>query len=93
MNENNIPFDSFVTLIGGARGVNSFAESYSCINKLDMVVLQPNRNKYGKSAGYRRNKDIEKLRDTILAIVEKSTRGTWDTTKKAKRNGKIVCLC
>ena len=50
-----------ITLIsGGARGADSLAEAYAVARKIPIKVMHADWNKYGKSAGYRRNEEMHK---------------------------------
>ena len=40
---------------GGAKGADNLAERYSKENDYDMIVFPAEWDKYGKSAGYKRN--------------------------------------
>ena len=88
----DIPLEVMVIVTGGAKGVDSFAEEYAIEHNHDVVVIKPNWKKYGKSASIKRNTEIVNVSDIIFAIVDKPTGGTWDTIKKAEKEGKSVFI-
>ena len=91
-NELLIPKKDIIIVSGGAKGVDSYAVKFAKNNNIDYIVIKPNWKKYGKSAGFIRNTEIVKLSDIIFAIVDKPTGGSWDTIKKAQKQGKHVVI-
>jgi len=51
---------------GGAIGADSLGERWAKNNNVDTLIFLPDWKKYGKSAGYIRNKDIVSNSDIIL---------------------------
>ena len=72
---------------GGARGVDSFAESIvdSTVKK---TIFKPDWDKYGKSAGFIRNKLIIDEADMVLAFWDGSSKGTKHSIDLAIAAGK-----
>lgn len=72
---------------GCARGVDSlgiqFAEKYG----LKLTKFPANWNKYGKSAGYRRNVEMAKYGDILFAFWDGLSLGTGHMIKLAKDHG------
>ncbi len=75
---------------GGAQGTDKMAERYSKDHNINMVVLSPEWNKYGKSAGYITNKDIVKLSDVVIAFPAPDSKGTRHTISFAQQMNKPV---
>lgn len=74
-----------VTIIsGGAYGVDKHAANYAKIKKFKLIEFLPDWNKYGKSAGYIRNKEIVKNADYVVAIWNGKSRGTLHSINIAK---------
>ena len=75
---------------GGARGVDSFAERYAWEHSIPTVIFKPDWAKYGKRAGFIRNKDIVERADFVLAVWDGESRGTLDSINHARKLGKPV---
>lgn len=72
-----LPEFNIVSIIsGGARGVDSLAENWADRKGVDKLIFPADWKKYGKSAGYRRNHDIIKNSDLVLALWDGQSRGT-----------------
>ena len=81
--------DILYIIHGGARGADSLAGEAARELKLDVKVYPAEWNKYGKRAGYLRNKqmlDTEKP-DLVLAFHKDSSRGTQHTINLARERG------
>jgi hypothetical protein len=72
---------------GGARGADTLAERYAREHEIDMLVHPAHWDKYGKSAGYRRNKKIVKDADAMVAFLAKGSRGTKSSIDLANEKG------
>ena len=70
---------------GGARGADSLAEQYAKEHNIKTTVFLPDWNKYGKSAGFRRNSDIIEACDEVIAFWDGVSRGTLDSIMKASK--------
>lgn len=73
---------------GGAKGADSLAEKYSNEKKfphIPITVFKPDWDKYGKSAGFKRNQQIVDACDMVLAFWDGKSRGTQDTISRAKK--------
>ena len=70
---------------GGAMGADTLAEAYANQRNLPKLIFPAEWNKYGKAAGYRRNIDIVKNSDKIVAFWDGESKGTWHTITLAKK--------
>ena len=70
---------------GGAKGADTLGVSFACVWNVPIKIFKPDWNKYGKSAGFRRNQTIVDNCDMVLAFWDGMSRGTSDTIEKAKR--------
>ena len=70
---------------GGCKGADSLAKRYARENKIEIVEHLPEWNKYGKSAGFVRNKLIVNDSDYLLAFPLKGSKGTYITIDLAKK--------
>jgi len=61
---------------GGANGADSFAEQYAKANNIKIKVILPDWNKYGKSAGFKRNYQIWDESDIGIAFWDGASKGT-----------------
>lgn len=78
-----------VVVSGGARGVDTAAESAALRFGLKVIVHRPERwphqtRQEYTAACYDRNQLIVDDADLLIAFTHKSYGGTWDTIKKAK---------
>ena len=79
----------FMTIVvGGAPGIDTIAEKWARKRNKTVKVFAANWNKYGKSAGPRRNQQMldEGKPDIVIAFPDpKSSKGTQDMISKAER--------
>lgn len=78
---------------GGARGADSLAQRYAEEKGLNMTVHLPDWDKYGKSAGFRRNQYIVDEADAVIAFWDGNsvgTKHTIDITRKTQKYLNIV---
>ena len=85
-------FDSLIDTViseivsGGARGVDRFGEQLAEARGIPLNVKPANWDKYGKSAGYIRNKEMAEYADALLALWDGESRGTKHMIDLAKKN-------
>jgi len=77
------PFDGIVS--GGAAGADRLAEMFARDYKIPIQVFNPDWKKHGKEAGFKRNWDIVKNCDVLVAFWNGSSRGTHDSIHKAQK--------
>jgi len=72
------PVKNRITLIvsGGARGADSLGERYAEENGIGTRIFIPDWDRYGKRAGFLRNKDIVEVADVIVAFWDGKSPGT-----------------
>lgn len=78
---------------GGAPGADTLAEECASWYFLERVVFHADWDKYGRSAGFRRNQHIVDISDMVLAFWDgksKGTKHTIDLTIKAKKPLMII---
>lgn len=71
---------------GGARGADSLARRYANENNIELQEFLPDWNKYGKKAGFIRNKDIVINADYVIAFWDCLSKGTLSSINIAKQN-------
>lgn len=74
------------TLIsGGARGVDTWAAEKANEMGMRVVEIRANWNKYGKGAGFKRNKEIVMAAHEVVAFWDGTSRGTLHTINTAHK--------
>lgn len=81
-----------VVISGGAAGADTYAAERAAERGLRVVVIRPNWKKYGRSAGFRRNKEIVMMSDDVVAFWDGASRGTENTLKHAIRMRRPVAV-
>lgn len=76
---------------GGARGADSLGERYARERGLECVIYRPDWNRYGRVAGFRRNKTIVENSDIVYAFWDGESKGTEHTIKYAKSRS-VKCV-
>jgi len=75
---------------GGAKGADTLAARYASEHGYPLEEFKPDYGLYGRGAPLKRNTTIVENSDIILAFVTASSKGTWDTIRKAQAQNKIV---
>lgn len=83
----NLKFDTYRIISGGALGTDSMAKQYAIENKIEILEFLPDWRK-GKVAGILRNTDIINNADWVIAFSMNNSNGTNDSIKKAKKANK-----
>ncbi|MCK9543719.1 MAG: DUF2493 domain-containing protein [Novosphingobium sp.] len=71
----NISSD-YVLVSGGAKGVDSWGEEFWKKHSGECIIFKPEWDKYGKSAGFIRNKLIIEKSNRIIAFWNGISKGT-----------------
>lgn len=82
--------DVGLVVSGGAVGVDRLAESLTLAAGKRVHSIRPDWNKYGKSAGFRRNVNIIEMADEVHAFWDGRSRGTKSSLDIAKRMRKLT---
>lgn len=77
-----LPADSIV-ISGGAKGVDKFAEDEARARGLLVRIYEAEWEKYGRSAGMRRNGAIVEDAEKIVAFWDGKSRGTKNSVERA----------
>lgn len=73
-----------IIISGGARGADALGEQYADENKFKVKRFLPDWERYGKSAGPRRNKLMVEAADYIICFWDGNSPGTGSTIKYAQ---------
>lgn len=70
---------------GTARGADLLGERYANDKEYPIKQFPANWDKYGKSAGYKRNEQMAKYADVLIVFWDGKSRGTKHMIDLAKR--------
>lgn len=79
-----------VIISGGARGVDKLGEQYAKENIIPLEIYPAEWDKYGKSAGYKRNAIMAEKGDELLVLWDGKSPGTKHMIKTMKEKNKPV---
>lgn len=79
--------DDIEIVSGGARGADALGEMYAREKGYSIKRFQAEWDRYGRSAGPRRNEAMAKYADALLAYWDGESRGTKSMIELAKANG------
>ncbi len=82
--------DVELVVSGGARGADQLAEKWAKNRGIKTRIFSPEWEKYGKSAGVIRNKDIVNNADMVVAFWDGVSKGTAYTIQFAEKKGMNV---
>ena len=72
---------------GGAKGIDSCAKEYALSHGLPITEFLPEYEKYGRSAPLKRNLEIIKYADIVLAFWDGRSKGTKYVIDNCKKTG------
>lgn len=75
---------------GNAAGADKLGEQYAKEKGYKLTVFPADWNKYGKRAGYLRNKQMAEYADGLIAFWDGKSRGTEMMIKLAEKGGLTV---
>ena len=67
---------NIIIISGGARGADFYGEKYAQDEGFSLEVFPANWNKFGKSAGFRRNEQMAEVADALIAFWDGKSNGT-----------------
>lgn len=74
----------FIIVSGGAKGADSLAEKYADEMGYTKLIFPAEWEKYGRSAGFKRNRLIIESSDIVLAFWDGVSKGTKHSINIAK---------
>lgn len=75
---------------GGAKGVDTCAEKYALAADQPLKIFHAEWDKYGKSAGHKRNKQMAEYGDALLLIWNGTSKGSANMKKNMIDLGKKI---
>lgn len=88
--EHYIPAGATLIISGGARGIDRCAAAYAASHGIPIKEYRPQYALYGKAAPIRRNIEIIKEADLVLAFWDGQSKGTAFVIRECRRRGKHV---
>ena len=70
---------------GGARGADAMGEWFAKENNIKTEIYLPDWNKYGRGAGFVRNKQIIENAEIIFAFLKNNSNGTKNSIMIARK--------
>jgi YspA, cpYpsA-related SLOG family len=78
-----------LVISGCARGADLLGEQWATANNIPILRFPAQWNKYGKSAGYLRNKEMLKEAEAVIALWDGRSKGTEHMIKIAAKSLRI----
>lgn len=93
--ETLLPMKSEIECIisGRANGADSLGEKFAEEHGIEILYFPAEWDKYGRSAGYIRNKEMANEADFLVAFWDGNSKGTKhmiDIMKKQNKHGKVI---
>ena len=85
--QNRVP--AITVISGGARGADKLGEKYAMERGFGLIIMKADWEKYKKSAGYIRNKEMLALAHGVVCFWNKISRGTKHMIDITKESGKL----
>lgn len=82
---------SFI-ISGGASGADSLSERWARENGVPTKIFLPDWDRFGKSAGYKRNVQIVCECDSLIAFWDGQSKGTQHSINLAKEKLKPIAI-
>ena len=79
--------DDITVICGKARGADTLGEKYAKERGFPVQYFPADWQRYGKSAGYRRNTEMAENADALVAFWDGKSRGTKHMIETAKAHG------
>ena len=81
-----------VLVSGGARGADRLAENWARRHGTKCRIFKADWNRYGRSAGYRRNYTLIAQAEKVIAFWDGQSRGTAHSLELARKKGIAVAI-
>lgn len=82
------PDDQIVIISGTAKGADSLGAKWANLNpQIGLIEMPAQWDKYGKSAGYRRNQDMATIASHVIVFWDGKSKGAKHMIDIAKKRG------
>lgn len=85
----NFDLEDLVIISGGARGADNLAKTFALSYDIPFLEFKADWASYGKSAGYKRNKQIVDSCDLLIAFWDRKSKGTQISIDLADKQDKL----
>ncbi len=82
--------NEIIIVSGGCSGADMMGERYARENSFRIERYQAQWEKFGRSAGPKRNEQMAKIADFVICFWDKKSKGTKSMINCAKRYGKPI---
>ncbi len=82
--------NTIIIVSGGADGADALGERYAAENGLKLERYPADWEKYGRSAGPKRNRQMAEIGDYVICFWDGQSRGTKSMIEYAKKLGKSI---
>ncbi len=89
---NLVPFTYTEVVHGGARGVDRIAGRLAKRSNLKVTEFLPDWDKFGRGAGFIRNKEMVDYADAVIAVWDGKSKGTKHTIDYARQQNKPLFI-
>ena len=90
-----IPDDVELIITGGAKGVDTLAETYARERGIPTLTVKPAYERYGRAAPILRDEEMVDMADAVLVVWDGVSRGskhTADYARKKERKLTVVLV-
>lgn len=90
--EENDIIDDIQIVSGGAKGADKLGERYARERGYSLKVFPAEWDKFGKSAGYRRNEQMAKYADACICFWDRQSKGTAHMITLAEKHDLLLIV-
>ena len=87
-----VPDEVDLIITGGAKGIDTLAESYAKERGIPTLTVKPCYEKYGRAAPILRDEEMVDMADAVLVIWDGVSRGSKHTAGYACKKGKPLTV-
>ena len=89
---NQVKVNKITIISGGARGADTLGERYARLRNFELTKVKADWNKYGKSAGFVRNREMLAITNGVVCFWNGKSRGTRDMVNITKPSDKRLVV-
>lgn len=87
---NKLQNSEVIIISGHAPGADCLGERFAKESNLQLIIKPAEWEKYGRSAGPKRNEEMASIADALIAFWDGKSKGTANMIKTAKRKNLFV---